>query len=126
VTIGDALAGGAKVVTVGGEAMCGRYAASVGVQAGCDRVGGISSRCSGVFVAMNDDDAADYIVALALRENARERHSSHLRYGHYHAHQQLLYWGQLEAGIKMALDQQYCVQQRRQQRLYHTVVANEP
>ncbi len=125
-TVGDALAGGAKVVTVGGEGMCGRYAASVGVHAGCDRLGGRSSRCSGVFVAMNDDNAADAVVSLALRDNSRERHISHLRYGRHYAHQQLQYWGQLEAGIKMALDQQYFVQQRQQLLLYHTVTSNEP
>ncbi len=121
-TVGDALAGGAKVVTVGGEGMCGRYAASVGYHVGCDGVSSRSSSGTGVFVAMNDDDAAHAIVTLALRESVEHRRLSHVRYEHLWKHQQLRYWDQLEAGIKMALDQQSCVQQRR---LYDTVVANE-
>lgn len=124
VTVGDALAGGSNVVTVGGEGMCGRYAASLGVHLGCNRCSR-SGSSSGVFVAMNDDNAADAIVALALRNSAQQRQQSHLWYDYSHERQQLRYWNQLEAGIKMALDQQYRFQQRQQKLLYSTVVANE-
>lgn len=123
VTVGDALAGGSNVVSVGGEGMCGRYAASLGVHLGCNRCSRSGSG-SGVFVAIDDDNAADAIVALALR-NSAQRQKLNLWYDYSHDQQQLRYWHQLEAGIKMALDQQYRVQQRRQKLLYSTVVANE-
>lgn len=125
-TVGDALAGGSYVVTVGGEGVCGRFASSVSLHGECSRESsGERPSGSGVFVALDDDDAADAAVKLALRRNARKRQLLQLQYQHQYEHQQLRYWAQLEAGIKMALDQQYRVLAQQQKQLHHAVLASD-
>jgi hypothetical protein len=123
VTVGDALAGGANVVTVGGEGMCGRYAASVGVHGSCSR-GSRGSSSSGVIVAFTDHDAAVAVVNAALGGDAKRQQLLQGRYRLLYENQQLRYWEQLEAGIKMAVDQVLAVQ-GMQRRLHVTVVASE-
>lgn len=134
VTVGDALAGGANVVTVGGEGMCGRYAASVGVHGGvygsCNEGAAGSSRfsssnSSGVFVTFADDDAAIAVVKSALAGGVRRQQLLQGQYLRLYENQQLRYWAQLEAGIKMAIDQQQHLQETQRQ-LHVTVVASEP
>lgn len=125
-TVGDALAGGAHVVTVGGEGVCGRFASSVSLHGKCSRKSSGERRSeSGVFVALDDDDAADAAFKLALRRNVQQRQLLQLQHQHQYEHQQLRYWVQLEAGIKMALDQQYRVLVQQQKQLNHAVVASE-
>jgi hypothetical protein len=141
VTVGDALAGGANVVTVSAVGMCGRYAASVGFHGSCNVEAGVgrgSNGPPGVFVAADDDDAAAAVVDAAMRSNAYRRQFLQAQYRQIYEHQQLRYWAQLEAGGKMALDQWHAIrenQQRlhitinnnnnKQQRLYATVIASE-